>query len=594
MRRWLVFLITTTAILSLVLGVGMTSASPAAQATPAALGQGVDVQEFFFDARADLEGLADAALGQNTRPEGWTGDFDPNSVTFASDLWYDSELLADTLLGVGERPAEWESATVVSPEALVRSVRRNIETMANEQFGIGSRPDTWRGAPVLLLCDRTLLNTLSMLALFYRFEPITPDSALNYCLSLQAEVDERLNEIVFSTPNENGVVRDPIPLLSGARGDLERLADELLGLNTRPEGYIGNRDATSPTFIGDLFLDLNSLAKLRLGEGVRPDGWIGAVSSSPGSSYYNLRHDLELLAEATLPPEREQSRPTGWQGIDPIEQCRPGVTYLYFLVTEGYDLSFNEIDPFAPDFCDQLEEALNAVVENPPVLDEVVVEVRLTGSADYAFTYLDVAALQYMGIMPGGTPFRAVYRNFGASNMMFVVGDQFAVYVDRRFTTVPETVFNSLPTLENVQPVAFCDAFWCNGPGPTPTPTGSTPLELVLFGSTQQATPNQTELETTKQLVSWNFVRVTYISDNPAARTAQVTLELCFQNAQVATECEPVAYVFDNAAGAEKPVVGTQNGLNIFEFRYGYSTNLIIESETLYATDVWISDPTIR
>ncbi len=594
MRRWLVLLITTTAILSLALGVGITSASPAAQATPAPLGQGVDVQEFFFDARVDLETLADALLGQGIRPEGWTSNLESASLTFSSDLWYDSELLADQLFGAGERPDNWEAVTVVSPEALVRSVRRNIETMANEQFGIGSRPDIWRGAPVLLLCDRTLLNTLAMLELFYRFEPITPDSALNYCLSLQAEVDERLNEIVFSTPDSNGIVRDPIPLLSGARGDLERLADELLGLNTRPEGYIGNRDATTPTFIGDLFLDLNSLANLQLGEGVRPDGWIGTVSSSPGSSYYNLRHDIELLAKATLPFNPEQPRPTGWQGVDPIEQCTPGVTYLYFLVTEGYGLSFNEIDPAASDFCDQLEEALNSVVENPPVLDEVVVEERLTGTANYAFTYLDVAALQYMGIMPGGTPFRAVYRNFGASNMMFVVGDQFAVYVDRRFTTVPETVFNSLPTLENVQPVTFCDAFWCNGPGPTPTPTGSTPLELALFGSTPQATPNQEQLETTKQLVSWNFVRVTYISDNPAARTAQVTLELCFQNAQVATECEPVTYVFDNAAGAEKPVVGTQNGLNIFEFRYGYSTNLVIESESLYSTDVWISDPTIR
>ena len=36
------------------------------------------------------------------------------------------------------------------------------------------------------------------------------------------------------------------------------------------------------------------------------------------------------------------------------------------------------------------------------------------------------------------------------------------------------------------------------------------------------------------------------------------------------------------------------NGLNVFEFRYGYSTNLVIESDTMYSQDVWISDPTIR
>ena len=34
--------------------------------------------------------------------------------------------------------------------------------------------------------------------------------------------------------------------------------------------------------------------------------------------------------------------------------------------------------------------------------------------------------------------------------------------------------------------------------------------------------------------------------------------------------------------------------VNKFEFRYGYSTNLVIESDTMYSQDVWISDPTIR
>jgi hypothetical protein len=234
------------------------------------------------------------------------------------------------------------------------------------------------------------------------------------------------------------------------------------------------------------------------------------------------------------------------------------------------------------------------VVENPPILDEEVVQERLTGSSTYAFAYLDVSALAYMGVMPGGTPFRAVYRNFGDSNMMFVVGDEFAVYVDRTFTTVEETVYNSLPTLEGVDPIAFCDAPWCNGPGPTPTPTGSTPLELVLFGSTPQATPDQTVLEETKQLISWDFVRVTYIQDNPSTRTALVTLELCTEPASVATACEPVTYAFDNAAGVEKPVVSISNGLNVYEFRYGYTTNVVLQSETLFSNDVWISDPTIR
>jgi hypothetical protein len=178
--------------------------------------------------------------------------------------------------------------------------------------------------------------------------------------------------------------------------------------------------------------------------------------------------------------------------------------------------------------------------------------------------------------------------------MMFVAGQDFALYVDRRFTTLPETIYNSLPTLEGLDPIAFCDARWCNGPGPTPTPTGSGPLEAVLFSSTPQATPNPGALEASKQLVSWNYVRVTYVQDNPNARTAQVTLELCQQPAQNAVACEPVLTVFNTQTAAFVPPVGQFNGLNVYELPYGYSTNVVIESQNFFARDVWISDPTIR
>src|SRR5690606_28271824 len=134
----------------------------------------------------------------------------------------------------------------------------------------------------------------------------------------------------------------------------------------------------------------------------------------------------------------------------------------------------------------------------------------------------------------------------------------------------------------------------CNGPGPTPTPTGSGPLIQVLLQTTPQATPNPAELETTKQLVSWNYIRVTYVQDNVAARTAQVALEICVQPAQNATACEPVISVFDQQTNTNKPVISTYNGLNVYEFRYGYTTNVVIEGETRYSNDVWISDPTIR
>jgi hypothetical protein len=73
-----------------------------------------------------------------------------------------------------------------------------------------------------------------------------------------------------------------------------------------------------------------------------------------------------------------------------------------------------------------------------------------------------------------------------------------------------------------------------------------------------------------------------------------VTLELCNAPAAVATTCEPATSVFDNAINAARPPVGQQNGQNVYDFRYGYNTAIVIESESFFSTDVWISDPTIR
>lgn len=551
----------------------------------------VGTETFIFDTRADMELLADEVFGEGIRPEGWTGNVETTSPTTLGDLWYDNELLADEIFEDPDRPEDWAGATVASATIISRNVRHDLELSADEFFGLNTRPDTWRGAPAIIRCDRTLQNNLEMLARFYRILSQTPESALNYCQVVADEVQGELTEFIFDTEDQDGNPRDPIQMLGAVRGDLERLADELLGLNTRPEGYSGNRDLEAPSLIGDIFLDMSLLADDQLGDNVRPRGWIGVVSASPALSALNLRHDLELLADETL---GVATRPHGWQGVNPVERCEPFVQSLVVLINLHYGVTFEEIDPAAADYCHQITLAANAVVENPPVLDVVEQEIRFTGESNYAFAYLDVAALDYMGVMPGGTPFRAVYRNFGNSEMMFVVGQDFAVYVDRRFTTVEETLFNSLPTIENVDPIAFCDASWCNGPGPTPTPTGSGPLIQVLLQTTPQATPNPAELETTKQLVSWNYIRVTYVQDNVAARTAQVALEICVQPAQTATACEPVISVFDQQTNTNKPVISTYNGLNVYEFRYGYTTNVVIEGETRYSNDVWISDPTIR
>ncbi len=581
MRRskWIWFL-----LICVLFGALGVVAAPVAQSNP--------FEQLVFDTRADLELLADKVLGSGIRPQDWSSNTNLKSPTVVSDLWYDNELLANAVFGPDIRPPAWIGAPIPVNEIIARNVRHDLELSADDVYGRGQRPPEWRGAAKILQCDRTLQNVLSMLNQYYSVRPTTPESALNYCQTVESEIEDNLVNLVFGTPDANGNLPNPIDLLGAARGDLERLADELLGLHTRPDRWIGNRDVNTPSFTGDLRQDLELLADDRLGTGNRPDGWVEGTSNSPAISYLNLRHDIELLADATLGTDK---RPNGWQGVNPIERCDPLVRSLAFMAQQAFTgFKVDNIDTNSANYCQQISDAVNGVVENPPKLDIVQQEQMMTGASNYAFSYLDVAATQYMGVMPAGTKFRALYRNYGDSNMMFVQGDNFALYVDMRFTSLSETTFRSLPTINGSNPLAFCDAKWCNGPGPTPTPTGSGPLLSVLVGSTPVATPNVGALAASKQLVSWNQVRVTYVFDDLAAKTAQVALEICPQAATVATKCEAVISVFDKNAGTSKQVLSIFNGLNVFEFRYGYSTNLIIESETMYSQDVWISDPTIR
>jgi hypothetical protein len=383
------------------------------------------------------------------------------------------------------------------------------------------------------------------------------------------------------------------------RGDLERLPDENLGLDNRPAGYIRNTDINSPTLASDLFLDLQTLADELLGEDVRPEGWIGVLGNNATANYVNLRHDVEVLADETL---GFNERPSGWQGEDPLLRCSPSTQNITFLARDTYNFNIPpELDPNAPTFCDQLEAAVNQLVESPPVEDIVAAEdvnSRFIGEANFAFAYLDPAATQYMGIMPGGTEFRAWYRNYADSDMMFVSSEDFALYVSYEFTSITIEVFDSLPTIEGRNVLTFCDASWCNGPGPTPTPTGFGPLFQVLQEATPPAPPTPEDIPGgggigTKVQVSWNNIRVTYFQDNAETRTAQVGLEICREAAQIATACESVIRVEDAAGGTLVPL-NQINGLNVYELEYGYTSGILIEGETLFSTDVWISDPTIR
>lgn len=557
------------------------------------LAQQTPFQTFLTNVRNDIELLADRVYGARIRPEadenaqGWTGNSDVASQTIVADIWYDNEQLADAIFGVGQRPADWLGATSGNPELVARNVRHDLEIAANAFIGVDLRPDGWRGAALYHTCSRTILNILYLLNTFYNIQPTTSESVANYCGALRIEIEDQLAALTF---NDEALAGIP-GLVLAVRGDLERLADEKLGLNTRPEAWIGNKDVNSPLLADDNFSDLERLADTLLGSDQRPPGWRGALSSSPVITFRNLRYDLELLADATLGPG---VRPRGWQGEDALLRCDTIIQNLVLVVQQNYEFT---IDPTGSDnaqaFCASIELAANNLIENPPpppVVDEVAEDNRYRGEAQYAFAYFDAAATQFYGIMPAGTEFRAWYRNFSGSSMMFVSGDNFAVYIDRRWTTMEQETFDTLPTLEGVRPLAFCDAVWCNGPGPTPTPTGGGPLFDIIFGVTPPATPGAGSGDG-QTIVNWNHIRVTYVLQRPETRTAQVTLEICVEVQQIS--CEPVLSVFNNATGLPLPPVSQLNGQNVYELPYGYTDNLVITGSTLISYDVWLNDPSV-
>ncbi len=544
-----------------------------------------NVTSFVLDLRTDLETAADAALGSGTRPTNWTFDINnTSSPTYVANLWFDNEQLATEVFG-DERPEGWIGAPVTTDVTLVsRNIRHDLELTANEVFGVNNRPENWKGSLPLFRCDRTLMNIVQVLDTSFNANFATSNEAVSYCQTVADETQSLTLNAVLTTPEIETALPD---LLLASRGDIERLADEELGLNIRPSGWIGNKDKASSSLLADNFLDLENLANEKLGIGQRPPGWLGTPPGVQIYGYQYLRFNLELLAN-TL---GKTPRPRGWQGVNPVETCSPQLQNLVALAQSAYSFSVENVPQGV--FCTQLAVTVNNTIENPPPPDAASEgDDRFVFESQYAFTYLDVQATQYMGIMPGGIKFKAWYRNFGDSNMMFISGDNFAVFIDRRWTSMPQDVFERLQTLEGVKPLTFCDAGWCAGPGPTPTPTGSGALEALLNEGTPPAPPDLNEVQTDKTQVSWNNIRVQYLFDNPTTKTAQVTLEICADTTQ--TDCQPVLRIYDNTTGTAKAVVAQQNGLNVYELAYGYTDNVLIEGENFFSPNVWISDPTIR
>lgn len=546
--------------------------------------------------RADLDRLA-AVVFAEVLPDTWTGNTDPTTPNFIVDLFYDNEQLADQVFGIETRPDEWFGASSPTRVLVARNIRHDLELSADSYYGGSTRPDGWQGAPPRVRCDRVLQSILLVLSRDYNTTPNTIEGVVNYCVVVQAEVEDNIYGDLLPSV---GQAIQSTESIGGLRGDLERLVDERLGLNNRPQGWIGNREDGSPTFLSDVFVDLNNFADNQLGLNNRPPGWNGVISASPVVSIRAIRVDLELLTDTVL---GEGIRPTGWQGTDPLSRCDTNIQTLVTLVEARYgsirDTLTEEVEQ-SDEYCGLLRGIGIESAEAPPVTvvtgeDGQPVDSSLLFKSRNAFAYLDVTALQFMGPMPYDVEFRPWYRNFQESQMMFVTGQDFAVFIDRRWTDMPEEAFRILPNLEGRRPLTFCDATWCNGPGPTPTPTGSGPIiEILEAGTPQPTSPASVTgpIPANKTQVTWNNIRVTYLFDNAATGTALVALEICAETAQIS--CEGVISVYDGQINGYKPIIQQYNGLNVFEFRYGYQTNVIVEGISRYSRDVFISEPGLR
>ena len=257
-------------------------------------------------------------------------------------------------------------------------------------------------------------------------------------------------------------------LLTQARADMDALAAQQLGA-ARPDGWSGSLDVTDPNLVLLIRLDLELLAGTLVGQESRPSGWFGAVQSTPTAIARDIRHDLELLADAIYGPGE---RPDTWLGGNPLLQCNRATQALVNLLQRGgfYTL---DVDPNAPDYCQQVEIAASRFAElnllavpdggaifSPSALGGI--PGAYTIETEFAVAFLDRTASQSVGVIPVDTPIRPVARSYAQfSNMTLVEGDQFSLFIDYRNSSISTEEFEALPDVAEQEIAPFCSARWC-------------------------------------------------------------------------------------------------------------------------------------
>jgi hypothetical protein len=287
-------------------------------------------------------------------------------------------------------------------------------------------------------------------------DPLQPE------ITPQPEVTAQPEITPEPTPAPPTPAEIALELALNARNDIDLLATAALGTE-RPEGWTGIADPANSELGVLIRLDLERLAEATAG---RPAGWFGIVPSTPYAVARDLRHDIELLADATLGADR----PTGWIGGEPILRC-DRVTQATISLLELNGVFTLQIDPNAPDFCQQAAQQVSVFMEvnylsNPVEGGGLTVQTPGGNQAeiteDFAVAFLDRGAGQRVGVVPLETTFEPVARSYAQfSAMMLIRGDGFEVFVDYQTTSVDRDTFDDLPDVTAGTYTPFCDADWC-------------------------------------------------------------------------------------------------------------------------------------
>lgn len=308
--------------------------------------------------------------------------------------------------------------------------------------------------------------------------PADASSDANNALDESADadlVDESVLpvETVTTTGGTSGVTGNPADadvskLLLDARTDLELLASAVFGVE-RPEGWTGGVSPSDPQLNLLTRLDLEVLVATRLGN--PPAGWFGIYSSAPFAIARDIRHDLELAADAVYGVGQ---RPSNWIGADPLYRCNRATQTLVGLMLRGGLFVLN-VPLDAPNYCAEVEAQVSVFSEtnlltrpfNEPIFSAELRETLqggITIDTDFAVAFFDRGASQRAGVIPNGTlvvPIARSYTRF--SSMTLVQGDGFVLYVNWNDTTLEEGKWRALPDIDAVGNVTSCSADFCSG-----------------------------------------------------------------------------------------------------------------------------------